>query len=228
MKLNISQLNTDFWSQGFCILDGLFPSELLKDWKVRVEWLSKYSKSEGVNHINKTFTEANLAARDGVGTYKFTSIDGRSCFDFPGIKEYYHSNSNFLSLLTGLDIVESFDRQSAITFMNYQPPGGQIIPHFDTNFLTFLLYLTDNEGEGATEILPITSLRPTILGHADEVIGESIKIYPKFGRVLLFNGRRCWHSSNPVVKENKISSVWNYYPKDDNFRPADVSKRLYS
>ena len=230
MKLNLSQLQTDFWSRGYTIIDNLFPAELLEKWKSQVEFLSKYCKAPGINHIEKEFKDASPEARDGIGKYKFTSLDGRIIFAddlFSGIQEYYHSISNFLSLLTGLDLVESFDKQSSISFMNYTVPGGCIAPHFDSNGVTFLLYLTDNE-DGGTKILPINKLRPTILGQADEVIGEPEIILPKCGRAVIFQSRKLWHESMSVFKSNKISSVWNFYERGDNWRPKEVSDRLYS
>lgn len=228
MEINFSELSTRFWHSGFCLIDDLFPADLLKEWKHNVEYLSEHSEAAGVNRIDKVFEKEDLETRDSSGSYKFTSIDGRANSEFRCLQSYYFSISNFLSLLLNSDIVTSFDEQSSISFMKYDPPGGTLLNHFDSNFPSFVLYLTDNPDEGATEILPITALRPTILNRADEVIGPAVKIYPKFGQVLLFNGARCWHGSNPVFKFPKISAVFNYYVKGNEFRPDQVSKRLYN
>lgn len=227
MKENWSTKQTQFWEQGYTIFDNLLPLLMIEYWRGCVEGYSECD-GEGINHISKKFDKPNAEARDAAGEYRFTSIDGRLCFSFHALTEYYYSTANFLSLFTGLDVVESWDRQSAITFMNYPATGGQIVPHYDTNGLTLLLYLTNNPDEGATQLYPLTSLRPTLLGQPDEIIGEPVLIYPKAGMAVLFQGRRCWHSSLPTIKANKISAVFNYYQKDDNWRPADVSKRLYT
>lgn len=231
MKINYSQLSTEFWQRGYTIIDNLFPNRLLEEWKSQVKFLSKWSLAPGVNHIYKEFKEANLDIGDGVGSYNFTSLDGRIVFEkdlFPGLEEYYNSTANFLSLLLNMDIVTSFDKQSSISMMHYQPPGGTLLPHFDTQTISFLLYLTDNENEGATKLYPLTSLRPTILGQPDKIINEPILVYPKINRCLIFQGRRVWHESLPVLNSEKISSVWNYYAKDDLERNKEVSARLYN
>lgn len=226
MKENWSNKQTEFWSRGYTIFDNLFPEELLLEWKKNVEWLSKNSEAAGVNRIDKEYTETNIEARDDKGLYRFTSIDGRANSEFKGLKNYYHCLSHFLSILSGLDIVESSDFQSAITFMHYKSGGSTLTHHFDTNFLTLLLYLTDNE-DGGTQIQPLNTLRPTLLGCADEVIGEPIIILPKFGRVVAFLGRKVWHGSLPSIKSDKISVVFNYYENGDGWRPKEISERLY-
>lgn len=226
--MNWSNKQTQFWEQGYVVLENLFPDSVIKEWHDFVNYHSPLLNVEGINHIHKKFDKPNLEARDAAGEYKFTSIDGRKCFEFQGVREYYVCMTNFLSLFSGLDIVPSWDKQSAVTFMNYTAPGGQIVPHYDTNGFTLLIYLTSNEDEGATMLYPLTSLRPTLLGEPDEIIGKPVFIYPKVGTAVFFQGRRCWHQSLPVFKNDKISSVWNYYEKNDNWRPADVSKRLYS
>lgn len=227
MKNNWNELQTNFWSKGFCIIDNLIPDNLLISWRDLVHWYSKYSeKCPGVNKVSKKFDTANLEGRDAAGEYKFTSIDGRISRQFNSLDNYYHSLSNFISLFTGLDIVESFDLQSSVTFMNYEAPGGTLVPHYDTNGITLLLYLTNNE-DGGTQLQPLDTLRPTVLGYPDEVLGESIIVLPKFGRAVLFQGRKVWHSSMATIKTPKISSVWNYYINGDNWRPPEVSKRLY-
>ena len=230
MKLNYSQLNTDFWQKGFCIIDDLFPADLLIQWKHMIEYLSEYSEATGVNHIQKEFKEANKEIGDAAGKYRFTSLDGRILFQdnlFPGLQEYYSSHANFLSLLLGLDVVTSEDKQSSISVMRYAPPGGELLYHYDQNFPSFVLYLTDNPNEGATRLYPITSLKSTVLGEPDKIIGESVAIYPKKGRVLIFNGAKCWHASEKVEKDTKISIVFNFFQNGINNRSNEVSNRLY-
>jgi hypothetical protein len=227
MKANWSELQTQLLKDGYVILDNLFPNDLIAKWRKEAEDLSIIENRPGINHINKKFDKVDLETRDSIGEYKFVSIDGRVSLKIPGLKEYYHSLTNFLSLFTGMDIVESFDEQSSLSLMVYKPPGGTLLPHFDSQSLSFLLYLTDNLDEGATKLLPISALRPTNINHPDEIIGEPIKIYPKSNRSLIFFGRRVWHSSEPVFKSTKISAVFNYYEKGDDFRPKGVSERLY-
>lgn len=225
MNANWSTLQTQFWSEGYVILDNFFPDEIIGSWKEKV--LQNTVVAEiGVNVINKFYASDDPNSRDAAGSYNFISIDGRRSLNFPSLSEYYNSTANFLSLFTGLDIVTSFDKQSSVTFMFYPAPGGSLTAHYDTNQITFLIYLTDND-DGGTKLYPISALRPTILGQPDEIISEPVIILPRRGRILLFNGRRIWHQSLPVNLNYKISSVWNYYEKHDNWRPLEVSKRLY-
>jgi hypothetical protein len=229
MKLNTSELQTQFWNEGYVIINNLIPPGFITDWRIQIMANTTFIDNPelGINYVKRKFDEANLETRDSAGEYNLVSVDGRFAFNLYGLKEYYDSTANFLSLFTGLDIVESFDRQSAVTFMRYDPPAGQMVHHYDTNSLTVLLYLTDNE-DGATELWPITTHRPTTLTTPDEIVGESVKILPVTGKMVIFQGRRCWHNSSPVLKGTKISSAWNYYINGDNWRPPEVSKRLYT
>lgn len=229
MEANWSKLQTQFHTEGYCEFKNFFPPELLNDWRDTVKMLVDCPDLKGVNHINKTFEKADVNARDGAGSYKFISIDGRVSLSpyFKDLAGYYKSISNFLSIFTGLDIVPSWDEKSSVTFMFYPAPGGTLLPHFDTNQPTFLLYLSDNKNEGGTKLYPLSTLRPTILGHPDELIGEPIVVYPEFGKILLFNGRKVWHESQPVQNNDKISVVFNFYEKNDQWRPKEISERLY-
>jgi hypothetical protein len=216
----------EFLTQGFTVIDDFFPVDVVTAWKNHVYALAE-TQQEGVKIVDKTFSQANLEARDSAGRYKFVSINGLAAFKMDGVEHWYNAMSKYLSLFTGLDIVGSWDKQSSVTFMKYDAPGGGLVHHFDSNFITFLLYLTDNPEEGATDMLPISALFPTNLGQPDEKRGESVLVYPKFNRVVIFQGRKVWHSSQPVFKDTKISSVWNFYERGDTWRPKDVSERLY-
>lgn len=228
MKLNFSQLSTSFWGEGYCVIDGFFPVGLVEGWRVIIEDLSNQKNREGVNHIHKIFDKPDLDTLDGAGEYKFSSVDGRILFKMlPNLDGYYHSISNFLSILTGLDIVPSTDKQSSITAMIYKPPGGNLLWHHDSDKLTWLLYFTDNN-EGGTEMLPLTAKQPTILGEPDKIVGETVTILPKIGRCVAFQGQKIWHRSLPVENSMKISSVWNFYEHGEQWRPDSISKRLYS
>lgn len=224
---NWNKLQTQFWYEGYAVLDNFIPEYLIEKWNRNVyDFAAKAGDKIGVNQVKKVYDTPNLKGRDGKGEYNFISIDGRACFDFEGLSEYYNFLPTFLSLFTGLDIVPSWDGKSAVTFMLYTAPGGQLVPHFDTNNVTFLLYLTDNE-DGGTQLYPLDALRPTNLGAPDEIIKEPVVILPKRGRAVIFQGRKVWHSSLPTEKTDKISSVWNYYIHGDNWRPEMVSERLY-
>jgi hypothetical protein len=220
----------EFYNKGFTVLDDLIPPAVIQTWVDLVEFAAQggYGHNQSVKTVKKVFEQADLETRDGAGKYDFTSINGNLALEFNHVKVLYGVMAKYISLLTGLDIVESWDKESSVTFMRYSPPSGQLVEHFDSNFITMVIYLTDNPNQGQTKILPISALRPTNLGQPDEVVDGFRYISPQKGRVLLFQGRRCWHSSEPVIDEVKISSVWNFYERNDNWRPKGVSERLYT
>jgi len=227
MKANWQELQTQFWKDGYCILDNLIPKDLVEYWAAIALDLSTKLTRQGVKKIEKQFDAADLETRDAAGIYSLVSIPGYVAFcDFENLKIYYQNLANFLSLFTGLDIVLSEDIESAVTVMVYPPPAGQMTAHYDTNPITVLLYLTDNQ-DGGTELYPLTARRPTTLTTIDEFIADPIVILPKVGRIVLFQGQKIWHKALPVTKTTKISSAWNYYIKGENWRPKGVSERLY-
>lgn len=229
MKTNWQEKQTEFWQKGFTIFDDFFPEDVVKKWRKTAMLISNSPEQfEGVKRIEKKFDTEDKETRDGSGIYSLTSINGNAVFTgmFQDLETYYKNFVSFLSLFTGLDIVTSFDRQSAVTIMVYEPPAGQMLSHYDTQDISVLLYLTDND-EGGTEIYPITAKKPTVLGQPDEIVGTPEIILPKTGRIAIFRGQQCWHTATPVEHSIKVSSAWNYYIKGNNFRPAGVSERLY-
>lgn len=225
---NWSELQTEFWNKGYAVIDELIPVELARAWgKTALTRASDFPLKEGVKYIQKKFEVADDQTRDAAGVYNLVSIDGfASMAFFDGLGTWYDALTPFLSLFTGLDVVTSEDVKSAVTVMAYPPPAGQMLAHYDTNALTMLLYFTDNE-DGGTEVLPLTSRRPTTLGKEDEITGPTEIVLPRVGRAVIMQGRRVWHRAMPVAGKTKVSSAWNYYVKGDFWRPEGVSKRLY-
>lgn len=232
--MNWSEKQTEFWAQGYTVFDDFFDKSLIKDWRERalsiaerISFFTDHFPNYGIKKIKKTFLEADLEARDAAGTYDLITINYIAIKDrFPHLECYYNSLTPFLSLFTGLDIVISQDEESAATIMIYEPPAGQMVSHFDSQDISVLLYFTDNS-DGGTELWPITSRRPTILGQPDEIIGEPVTILPQAGRMVLFQGQKCWHKACAVEKATKVSSAWNYYIRGNSWRPAQINERLY-
>lgn len=78
--------------------------------------------------------------------------------------------------------------------------------HYDTNSYSGILYLSDSDGDdGATEILARD--------------GSTELVPPRAGRLLLLDGRRCWHRATRVARGNKVTILLNYY--DTGHRPRD-------
>lgn len=56
---------------------------------------------------------------------------------------------------------------------------------------------------------------------------EQHKIYAKKGSLLVMQGRKVLHDSEPTVKEQKLSVVYNYYERDDTYRHEDFDDFVY-
>lgn len=219
----------EFWKNGFTVLDGLFNDSTVEGWRTEALETAKNTNQPGVKLLKKKFTEPNLECLDGVGTYDLVRIDGSEILKserFKGMADFYAMMPFILNAITGLDVVVSPWPESSISVMVYAPPSGQMLPHYDSNGITLLLYLTDNE-DGATKVLPLTALRSLNPDVPLQKIGDESLILPKTGRVVVMQGRKVWHTSEPVTKAIKVSSAWNYYERGDTWRPDGVDERFY-
>lgn len=90
------------------------------------------------------------------------------------------------------------------------PEGGEQGWHYDSNPITFLLYLSEGEG-GETEFMPGP---------------QTFTLVPKKGRAVMFEGRTLWHRSKPT-KSEKISCSWNFYRTGDVWRPEGMDELVY-
>lgn len=93
--------------------------------------------------------------------------------------------------------------------------------HYDTNGITVLLFLTTNSE--APLRMQVQRSHP---GKKDPWV-EHRKIYAKKGALLIMQGRKVLHGSEPTVNEQKLSVVYNYYERHDTYRHEDFDNFVY-
>jgi hypothetical protein len=117
---------------------------------------------------------------------------------------------------TGRTVITSPLCISAININIIAGRGGRLERHVDTNHLTGLLFANDlDESHGGRLVIDDQTSR--------------IKINPKCGKLLLFDGREAPHYVEPLAEDvSRITVVMNYYYADEPIlRPADLDQYLY-
>lgn len=154
-------------------------------------------------------------ARAGVGgRLRYDVGDADWCdANVPGIGLFYARAAELATRAAGEGVVTSPHGRSRYVFKLYPAGCGAQGWHYDTNGVTALLYLTDNE-EGCTRVVGLD--------------GEVYTVFPRAGDMLLMQGRRCWHRPDPVITEVKAVVPFNLYiAGDDTPRPANLDDLLY-
>ncbi|MBK3787070.1 hypothetical protein G3A43_43685 [Paraburkholderia aspalathi] len=84
-----------------------------------------------------------------------------------------------------------------------------------------LLFLTDNKE--APLRMQIERSHPS---KKDPWI-ETRNIYAKKGALLVMQGRKTLHDSEPTKTEQKLTVVYNYYERHDTYRHEDFDNFVY-
>jgi len=146
------------------------------------------------------------------GTSEYTVIDGFTVdAAFPELLAWYYSAKIIGELIWPDKMVLSPYKQSSINTKVYHSDNCSHGWHTDTNPVTALLYLTDNEGgthfclsETKTEVVPAIA-----------------------GRMLLFFGRNMVHGV-PSARAGRVVVTANLYLEHDCHRPKWIDQLEYS
>lgn len=117
----------------------------------------------------------------------------------PELGDVYFLNPPVLSDILGKQVLTSPYERSAYYIKLYYPPDSQQGWHYDTNSLTVVLYLTDNPGDGFTEIT-----------NKEDNTGTTL-VAPTAGTILMFDGHHLLHRSQATVNAHKVICVMDYY-----------------
>lgn len=164
---------------------------------------------------------------DGGGRYLHHLVDGAAIrVHFPELVMLYHGIRFWIQDLTLLDVVLSPYPDSDINIKAYPPGGGTVGPHFDTNGITVLVYLTSNT-EGPLRLWPAVHDPWRATSYEQVPASECIEILPSAGSMLLMQGRKIWHDSKPLDSEFKAVAIFNYYWTGDVRRPGHFDDFVY-
>lgn len=206
----------EYFLEGCTLVKNLFPPELIARWR---NWSLNNARSAGFKL--DAMADTTWVYQKPNERHAYTLVDGEALRQqLPEMFEWYHAMIPFLSAITMQHVVASPFKKSDINVLVYDNPGSAIGWHRDTNPITFLLYLSDNE-EGGTECC-LLKRRP------DQEECERRIFKPQAGSVLLMQGRWVEHRSEPMSgKETKVASPWNYYTEQDVWRPEEFDETIY-
>lgn len=167
-------------------------------------WGRKIKRSRRLRHIATPEYERVVDA--GGGSNEHWSLDSGELQSLvPEIEDIYHSvYRDYIQPLHPAAIASPYPR-SKFYVKVYRPPGGAQGWHYDTNSYSGILYLTNNAGDGATEVI--------------SRLGSTELILPEAGKLLVLDGRRCWHRATTTTRSSKVTVLLNYY--DKGHRPRD-------
>jgi hypothetical protein len=180
---------TQYHRDGFTVISDVLPNPK--------RWQNAITTSQ---HLRRVFTpekERVVAAGEG---FNLHVVLDRFDLDaaLPEAADLYNSVFDLILEVVDPGAIRSPFARSAYYAKGYDPPNGQQGWHFDTNDISGILYLTDNENDGATVI---TSLFD----------GSINRIAPVAGSLLLLQGTKCWHMAEPVTDNPKCTCLLNYY-----------------
>jgi hypothetical protein len=215
---NINKHFHNYHYNKLTVIDNILPKDICQNVVERIERLVISKKVIDVNFKGV----GTIDILDGGGEYKYKVMDMEKVIQyFPELVLFYYSMLPLISVITHTEVITSPHPGSEIVIKVYEGSGATQGWHYDTNAITALLYLTTNQ-EGSTSC-KIQKHHPS----QKELKTKIRKIYPRAGSLLLMKGREVWHCSEPLINEVKIVVPFNYYLKNDIWRPSGIDDLIY-
>lgn len=215
---DIQKHRHDYFYNLATVVTDLIPAEICDNLTDHVNTIINQGLVNRVQHTGL----GNTAVSDSGGDYNhyiFKGPDIRT--HLPELNAIYHAIVPLISLVTCSDAVVSPYPLSDINIKAYPPGGGTLGLHYDTNGITVLLFLTENKE--APLRMQIERNHPS----RKEPWIEHKNIYAKKGSLLIMQGRKTLHDSEPTVTEQKLSVVYNFYERHDTYRHEDFDNFVY-
>ena len=198
---NINQHQHDYFYNLSTVIDCLIPDVLCDTLAARIIAIIDINGVTRVSHRHL----GTDAVSDLGGEYNHYIFKGHDIREhFPELSIVYHALVPLISLITHTDTVISPYPASDINIKAYPPGGGTLGLHYDTNGITVLLFLTTNKE--APLRIQIARSHP----RQKEPWIEHKKIFAKKGALLIMQGRKTLHDSEPTLTEQKLTTVYNY------------------
>lgn len=194
-----------FEKLGFYVWRGF-----IKDTAAR-KLTEDFTASNRFANVFKSEEERNVSS--GRGYSKHAAIDRFGVDEIaPSVGKMYADILPVAAHLSGRALIASPYDRSAYYVKRYLPPDGQQGWHFDTNCLSVILYLTDNE-DGWTEIRCLD--------------GKTRFVAPEAGALMILDGKNRWHRALPVQSAEKITVILNYYFPDHPARVEHLDSLIF-
>jgi hypothetical protein len=208
----------DYFYNLVTTVDSLIPNHICD----QLAWRVNQVIADGlVDHV-KHKAVGTSAVSDLGGEYDHHIFKGDDIRrHLPELAAIYHALLPLISIITCTDTIVSPYPVSDINIKSYPPGGGTLGLHYDTNGITVLLFLTNNRE--APLRMQIERSHPSQKGQWI----ETRNIYAKKGTLLVMQGRKSLHDSEPTKTEQKLTVVYNYYERHDTYRHEDFDKFVY-
>ena len=215
---DINQHRHDYFYNLATVIGGLIPDELCDTLARRVNSIMAVQGVDWVKHQGP----GTDAVSDLGGVYNHHIFNGDDIRRYvPELTAIYHSLVPLISLITHTDTVVSPYPLCDINIRADPPGGGTLGLHYDTNGITVLLFLTTNQE--APLCMQIERHHPS----QEKPWIQYRRIYASKGSLLIMQGRKTLHHSEPTVTEQKLSVVYNYYERHDTYRHEDCDTLMY-
>jgi hypothetical protein len=212
--LDYTALATQFWEQGFLIVEGMFDDGLMDHYQQLI--MEHFGESPEFSHndefINKSATEV---------IPWFPQQDGQTSFDIV-------ENDERLQRLTQAILGEGWHSLYCMTMFSKRGSSGQAwhqdcAPHdpavFNLNRLIYSEDISDSIG-GQILVVPGSHQRGLLsVGPVDEDFADQCVLTPGKGSLVLVHGHT-WHRVLPVHGRYRVSTNYRCSPKDT---PANVT-----
>lgn len=216
--IDINKHRYEYFYNYLTVIRNLIPESVCDRLAGKVNDTIKSGKIDLVNHEN-------------LGTDAVSDLGGKylhHIFKGPDIREHvpeleciYHAILPIIQSITCADVVVSPYPLSDINIKAYPAGGGALGLHYDTNGITVLLYLTSNKEA------PLRAQLNRAHPSKKEPWIEYKELYAEKGSLLVMQGRKVLHDSEPTVSEQKLSVVYNFYEKNDTYRHEDFDDFVY-
>ncbi len=165
-----------------------------------------------------------VESRDLRGSTRFLTLNGDELLGrVPMLAQLYEAFAPVVSRIAGEPMTPIDNRRVGIS-LNYTPPGGGFVRHFDRNQMTVSLYLNTIE---AGEL----SVWPNVVSPVVDLFGRyklpialrltrlrrAIDIPPREGTIVVFS-RRTVHAVSPVLgQRSRVSIIMAYDRPETSF-----------
>lgn len=201
------------------VVPGVLPEGMCETLAERAQSLIDEGRIHLVNHEGT----GGVTELDQGGKYYHHMFLGEDVRQYmPEIVAAYHALKGQIAAITCGNVVLSPHADSDINIVVYPADGGTMGMHLDTNGITVLIYLTTNSEGGL--LLKLPHEHP---GEPETTYTEK-RIFAEAGSLLVMQGRKVWHVSEPTTSEVKMVAVLNYYYEGDTWRPEHFDQFVYA
>ncbi len=211
--MDYQQISTQFWENGFVILEDFFDSKLMDKYNTLI--LDHYGVNPNWEHTDEFIQKSSVEVIPW-----FPYREGKPYFDDIDKDERFNTITNHI-LNKGwenLYCMMMFSKAGSKGQAWHQDCLPEDKAKYNLNRLVYTHDITDTTG-GEIAIFPKTHKDGILsIGTPDEDLDGQLVFKPKKGTVIFLHGH-CWHKVMPV-KKDRVSSNFRAVP---NGTPEDIT-----